>query len=78
MYFLSDPDMKLKLDQLEARFMPFSREVRVAYEADYILPFTLLHVNFNEPTGALLSHPNSTTLAHLVLFISPYPRKGWI
>ncbi|VDK36625.1 unnamed protein product [Taenia asiatica] len=70
-HFLN-PDMKLKLDQLEARFMPFSREVTIAYEADYILPFTLLHVNFSEPTGALLSHPNSTTLAHLTTQVSPY------
>ncbi|KAL5961498.1 hypothetical protein TSMEX_010779 [Taenia solium] len=71
-FTIQNPDMKLKLDQLEARFMPFSSEVTIAYEADYILPFTLLHVNFSEPTGALLSHPNSTTLAHLTTQVSPY------
>ncbi|KAL5103234.1 hypothetical protein TcWFU_003184 [Taenia crassiceps] len=71
-YTIQHPDLNLKLDQLEAHFMPFSREVAIAYEADYILPFTLLHVNFSEPTGALLSHPNSTTLAHLTIQISPY------
>ncbi|VDM32551.1 unnamed protein product [Hydatigera taeniaeformis] len=71
-FTIQNPDMKLKLGQLEARFMPFSREVRTSYEADYILPFTLLHVNFSEPTGALLSYPGSTTLAHLTTQVSPY------
>ncbi|EUB60275.1 hypothetical protein EGR_04833 [Echinococcus granulosus] len=71
-FTIQSPDMKLKLGQLEARFMPFSREVRIAYEANYILPFTLLHVNFDEPTGGLLSHPSSTTPAHLMTQVSPY------
>ena len=49
--------------------MPFSREVKVSYEAEYTLPFSHLHAKFAAPTQGLLSPPNSLTQVEMVKFV---------
>ncbi|VDD80486.1 unnamed protein product [Mesocestoides corti] len=75
-YTIQNPDMELKVSQLETRFMPFSNEVSISYEATYSFSFSVIHVDFTCPTGGLLSHPQGTTIGHVTTQISPFSTAG--